>query len=236
MTHTELVPPYRRRAIGVAVVAAIALAAAGGFLAIVLAVAHDGRGGAAGTPPGGGPTEPATASATATTTSTTVTASPPGGLSRSPEVHLISGDMCQFVTFAPAGLLGGAGGTPVGDHTDKSDYTVHTCDQRFSREQATLDANASALVFADTARAAGQYADSAAHPPDGSSPAAITGLGEEAFAYLTGTGSVRTVQLWCRDGNLVLGVRLRLSAPNQPDSALLRAAATEIARAALTKL
>jgi hypothetical protein len=103
------------------------------------------------------------------------------------------------------------------------------------KDGTQLAADVTALIFTEGGGAAGQYADTRANAP-ATDIDAIPGLAANAFGYRTARADVVTYQLWAVDGNLQLGVRLRVTSKTPPAAERLRAAATDLARATAPRL
>jgi hypothetical protein len=188
-----------------------------------------------------GPTAGAavTAGATASTTPTRTPTTGPTATSAAakPVRYRIDGDLCAAVDFAPAARFAAQPTSePNADHSDKSDFTVYTCDRSYAQSGVDLATNASASIYRDAATASSRYADTKAHAPAGSQVEQVSGLGTNAFGYLSVKGKARTYQLYVVDGNLQLGVRLKITTSSPPTTEALRAAAVDIARATLPKI
>src|SRR5262245_20191850 len=93
--------------------------------------------------------------------------------------YRVASDLCAAIDFTP---LGTASGTPVADHSEKSNYLVYTCD----RGPVTI----SALIFTQAGPAQAHFTD-VRQNITGAAP--VSGLGAEAF--------VAGTSLWVYDTN-----------------------------------
>jgi hypothetical protein len=230
-------PSTRRRALIWAggVSAAIVALAAAGWLVF-------GNNGSGPEPAAGGsvvtPADSPTGTATASQTPSRAVAPgvPTGGPGTPapglPVSYRVATDLCPSVDFAPlSGLAGAASGGPGSGQKDygESGYTDYSCLQKYVQGSANVQAE----IFGDPAGAGAWYDSSRTNAV---APADVAGVGSAAFEYLVPGDRIETYRLWVRDGNLDFGVTVQVKGDNLPGPKTLRAAAVNVAKAAMPKL
>ncbi|MBB5868152.1 hypothetical protein F4553_001531 [Allocatelliglobosispora scoriae] len=188
------------------------------------------------------PAPPATGAPSPSVTSPVATPAPgtaaPSGAG-APTAHRITGDLCAAVDLTPiADLAAQPVSRGTGDHSDKSGYTVHTCQQVFRHGSVETSGFVTAMLFTGSdaaAQARARLDDTRANLPTGRVVEPVDLL-TRSWGYATESAQARTWQLWALDGNLLLGVRVKATTNSPGGQEQLRAAAVATARATAARL